>query len=119
MNSRGPRGGVPREFKRRGQGTGFIFRADGHILTNAHVVKNATKVKVTLNNGDSYSAKVVGADERSDVALIKIDAKDQKLAVLELHTQAWREVCSLAALAASHGHALLDRYRTNSASRGR
>jgi serine protease Do len=57
-----------------GQGSGFIVSADGYILTNAHVVKNADEVNVTLNDRRELKAKVVGADERTDVALLKVEA---------------------------------------------
>ncbi|HEY1899602.1 MAG TPA: Do family serine endopeptidase [Steroidobacteraceae bacterium] len=60
----------------RALGSGFIVRADGVILTNAHVVKGATKVTVTLADHREYKAKVLGQDPKTDVAVIKIDAKD-------------------------------------------
>ncbi|MCC6608626.1 MAG: DegQ family serine endoprotease [Burkholderiales bacterium] len=60
----------------RGQGSGFILSPDGYILTNAHVVDGATEVQVKLTDKREFKAKVVGADRMSDVALIKIDAKD-------------------------------------------
>jgi serine protease Do len=60
----------------RGQGSGFIVSADGYILTNAHVVENADQVTVRLTDRREYTAKVVGADKQSDVALLKVDAKD-------------------------------------------
>jgi len=64
--------------KRRsmGQGSGFIVTPDGYLLTNNHVVANADKVTVTLVDGRKFTAKTVGTDPRSDVAVIKIDAKD-------------------------------------------
>ncbi len=55
-------------------GSGFIVRADGYVLTNAHVVKEATKIKVTLQDKRSFVGTVVGSDSFSDVAIIKIDA---------------------------------------------
>ncbi len=55
-------------------GTGFVISADGEILTNYHVVKNASKLTVTMNSGESYNATVIGYEEDNDVALIKIDA---------------------------------------------
>ncbi len=58
----------------RGQGSGVIVRADGHILTNYHVVENALRVEVTLANGRKHEAKVVGTDEDTDLAVIRIDA---------------------------------------------
>ncbi len=60
----------------RGQGSGFIVSSDGYILTNTHVVDNASEVTVKLTDRREFKAKVVGADKQSDVALIKIDAKD-------------------------------------------
>lgn len=56
----------------QGQGSGFIIDADGYILTNAHVVDGADTVRVQLNNNKEYSAEVIGADKRTDVALVKI-----------------------------------------------
>ena len=64
----------PRE--QRGSGSGVIIREDGYIVTNNHVVDGATEVKVTLNNNKTYDATVIGTDEATDVALIKIDAED-------------------------------------------
>ena len=58
----------------RGQGSGVIVRADGHILTNYHVIENATSVRVTLSNGRRYDAEIVGTDEETDLAVIRIDA---------------------------------------------
>ena len=55
-------------------GSGFIISQDGYIVTNYHVVKGATSVKVTLYNGDTYDATVIGGDSDYDVAVIKIDA---------------------------------------------
>jgi serine protease Do len=60
----------------QGVGSGFIISGDGYILTNAHVVENATEVTVKLSDKRSFKAKVIGADKRTDVALIKIDGKD-------------------------------------------
>ena len=59
-----------------GLGSGVIVTEDGYILTNNHVVDNAQEVKVTLQDGREFTAKVVGRDPKSDVAVIKIDAKD-------------------------------------------
>lgn len=61
--------------ERKGSGSGVIIREDGYIVTNHHVVDNATGVKVTLNNNKSYNATIIGTDSATDVALIKIDAK--------------------------------------------
>lgn len=60
----------------RGVGSGFFISADGYILTNNHVIAEAADIYVTLTDGREFKAKVVGTDERTDVALIKIEAKD-------------------------------------------
>ena len=66
---------APQSRQVQGSGSGVIIRPDGYIVTNNHVVANATKIKVTLNNNKSYDATVIGADPATDVALIKIDAE--------------------------------------------
>ncbi len=58
-------------------GSGFIISKDGHIITNCHVVKDASKIVVTLNNKEEYEATLIGTDPRADIAVIKIDQKDQ------------------------------------------
>ena len=58
----------------RGEGSGFILSADGYVMTNAHVVEGANEVYVTLTDKREFKAKIVGADERTDVALVKIEA---------------------------------------------
>ena len=63
-----------REQERQGSGSGVIIRPDGYIVTNNHVVQNATKIEVTLNNNKTYEASVIGTDPATDVALIKIEA---------------------------------------------
>ena len=64
---------APREQRiLQGQGSGFIIDSDGYILTNAHVVEGAEKVRVQLNNNKEYNADVIGIDKRTDVALVKI-----------------------------------------------
>ncbi|MGD9596896.1 MAG: DegQ family serine endoprotease [Steroidobacteraceae bacterium] len=69
-----PRGGnMP---PTRGEGSGFIVTPDGYILTNAHVIDDATDVTVRLTDRREFTAKVIGSDKRTDVAVIKIDAKD-------------------------------------------
>ena len=57
-----------------GVGSGFVFDKKGHIITNAHVVKNANKVIVTFLDGRSYNADVIGSDEYTDIAVIKVNA---------------------------------------------
>ncbi len=61
---------------RRGVGSGFIVSADGYILTNAHVVDDANEVTVKLTDKREFKAKVIGVDRRTDVALVKIDARN-------------------------------------------
>ncbi len=72
----GARGGQQQE--QVGTGSGVIISQDGYIVTNNHVVKDATELEVTLNNNKSYKAKLVGTDSKMDIALLKIDA-EQKL----------------------------------------
>jgi serine protease Do len=60
---------------RKGVGSGFIVSPDGYILTNAHVVEDAAEVTVKLTDQREFQAKVLGSDKRTDVALVKIDAK--------------------------------------------
>jgi serine protease Do len=74
--------GVPQEFKSRSLGSGFIISADGHILTNAHVVDGADEVLVKLTDKREFKAKVLGADKRTDMALIKIEAGNLQVAKL-------------------------------------
>jgi serine protease Do len=73
-----PNGGMqgPREQLVRGQGSGFIVSADGLILTNAHVVRDAKDVTVKLTDRREFQAKVLGSDPKTDVAVLKIDAKN-------------------------------------------
>ncbi len=63
-------------------GSGFIVTDDGYILTNYHVIESYSSIKVSLYNGDTYKAEVIGYDESNDIAVIKIDAKDLTPAVL-------------------------------------
>jgi serine protease Do len=71
---RGPQGpGAP---EGRGVGSGFIISADGLVLTNAHVVDGATELRVRLPDQREFAGKVIGADKMTDVAVVKIDAKD-------------------------------------------
>ena len=70
----GQSGGTERQVV--GSGSGVIISSDGYIITNNHVIKGARKLEVTLNNKESYEAEVVGADESTDIALLKIDKSD-------------------------------------------
>ena len=87
---------LPREFRRYlhpqseeeqpekalGQGSGVIIREDGYILTNGHVIENAEKIEVRLHDGRRFKATVRGTDQRSDVAVIKIEATNLPVAKL-------------------------------------
>src|SRR5216110_2148136 len=66
--------GAPRSVQ--SEGSGFIMRPDGYIFTNFHVVEGADKIDVKLRDGRNFSARVVGTDEKTDIAVIKIDATD-------------------------------------------
>ncbi|MBF6641045.1 trypsin-like peptidase domain-containing protein [Flavobacterium sp. J49] len=72
----GQRGGQQQE--QIGTGSGVIISEDGYIVTNNHVIKDATELEVTLNNNKSYKAKLIGTDSKMDIALLKINA-DEKL----------------------------------------
>ncbi|MBR6755422.1 MAG: trypsin-like peptidase domain-containing protein [Peptococcaceae bacterium] len=65
-----------------GGGSGIIFRNDGYIITNNHVVEGATGIEVSLYNGESYQAEIIGVDSATDLAVIKIEAPDLAAAVL-------------------------------------
>jgi serine protease Do len=73
-----PRRGAPREDdsepQQRGVGSGFVLTADGYVMTNAHVVDGADEVIVTLTDKREYKARIIGADKRTDVAVVKIEA---------------------------------------------
>jgi serine protease Do len=66
--------GGEREFEVNSLGSGFVISADGYVLTNAHVVDAANEITVKLTDKREFKAKVIGADRRTDVALLKIDA---------------------------------------------
>jgi len=74
FNDRQPR--QPREYRQMGQGSGFIISEDGYILTNNHVVSDADVISVKLNDGRELKADRIGGDEKSDIAVIKIDAEN-------------------------------------------
>jgi len=70
---RSPGGGNDDEPQQRGVGSGFILSADGYVMTNAHVVEGADELLVTLTDKREFKAKVIGADKRTDVAVVKIE----------------------------------------------
>ena len=72
----GPGGMTPRDVPIRGEGSGFIVNPDGIILTNAHVVRDAEHVTVKLTDHREFQAKVLGSDPKTDVAVLKVDAKE-------------------------------------------
>jgi serine protease Do len=70
-----PERGTPRQMPATGQGSGFFITADGYAVTNNHVVANAQSVQITSDDGRTYTAKVIGTDQRTDLALIKVDGR--------------------------------------------
>ena len=74
--------GLEREYKRVGLGSGVIIDKEGYILTNEHVISGASEVKVKLSDGREFNAEVKGTDKRSDLAVIKIEAKGLRPAKL-------------------------------------
>ena len=77
----GRRGGQPQTQERRAGGSGVIISDDGYIVTNNHVIEDATKLRVKLNDGRKFDAKVIGTDPTTDVALIKAEGAGDRLAV--------------------------------------
>jgi serine protease Do len=76
-------GGPQRPQRQQSLGSGFIISTDGYIVTNTHVVRGAEQIRVRLDNGAQYDAKLVGADPKTDVALIKIKPSEE-LSVVQL-----------------------------------
>jgi serine protease Do len=74
--------GAPRQFENKSLGSGFIISGDGYILTNAHVVESAEEILVRLTDKREFKARLIGADKRTDVALIKIEAQKLPRVVL-------------------------------------
>ena len=70
-----PQGQAPQGRKYVAAGSGFVISADGYIVTNNHVVEDATKVTVIFDNGDEKTATVIGTDERTDLAVVKVDGE--------------------------------------------
>jgi serine protease Do len=77
FRGQGGMNGMPRQRHQviTGEGSGFFISADGYAVTNNHVVDHAESVQVTMDDGTSYTAKVVGTDPKTDLALIKVDGK--------------------------------------------
>ncbi len=75
--------GPQRNVPRRSLGTGFIIDKEGYVFTNNHVIAGADEITVSLENGEEFSAKVIGTDPKTDIALIKIDSKNS-LPIIEL-----------------------------------
>jgi serine protease Do len=86
---RGPQGpGEPREHRGSGQGSGVIVSADGYILTNNHVIDGARTVTITLPDKREFTGKIVGADPKTDLAVVKIDGQN-------LPTVSWGDATKL------------------------
>ncbi|EIM72839.1 protease Do [Nitritalea halalkaliphila LW7] len=71
---RRPDQGPPQQREGRSSGSGVIISPDGYIVTNNHVIENATKIEISLENNDRYTARVIGTDPTTDLALIKVEA---------------------------------------------
>lgn len=76
--------GEQQQQKQQSQGSGFVYDTSGHVITNDHVVQGATSLTVTLADGSTYDATLVGTDPSTDLAVIKIDAPADKLHPLSL-----------------------------------
>ncbi len=74
--TRNPFSGTRAGTALQGTGSGVIISPDGYIVTNNHVIQNASQLQVTLNNNENYMAEIIGSDPKSDIALLKIDAED-------------------------------------------
>lgn len=74
--------GAPQTRRDKSLGSGFLISKDGYIVTNNHVVRDAESIQVKLSNDKVYDAKVVGGDQKTDIAVIKINAADLPVAVL-------------------------------------
>jgi serine protease Do len=80
----GPRGAEPQEREQRGLGSGVIFSKDGLVLTNNHVVEGADEITVQTADGTDYPAEVVGTDEKSDVAVLRLKGQVKDLVPLKV-----------------------------------
>lgn len=75
-------GQIMQQYISEGAGSGVILTSDGYIVTNNHVIDGANKITVRLRNGESYEAKLIGTDAQTDLAVIKIEATNLKVATL-------------------------------------
>ena len=75
--------GQPERRPTRAQGSGFLISSDGYIVTNHHVADKADEIEVTFENEEKYKAKIIGSDSRTDIALLKIEAKKKFTNYLE------------------------------------
>jgi len=66
----------PKEHKSAGLGSGVIVSSDGYIITNSHVIKDADEIKVTLTDKKEFAGRVIGSDPKTEIAVVKIEAKD-------------------------------------------
>lgn len=66
--------GGPRKAPVQGQGSGFVVSADGYVVTNNHVIDGATKIQIAFDGDEKYEAKLIGTDQRTDIALLKIES---------------------------------------------
>lgn len=80
----GPRGGEPEEREQRGLGSGVIYSKDGLVLTNNHVIEEADEITVQTGDGTDYDAEVVGSDEKSDVAVLRLKGNVKDLVPIKL-----------------------------------
>ena len=71
-----------RTFETEGVGSGVIFKSDGYIITNNHVIAGAKEIIVSLSDGNTITGKLIGTDEMTDIAVVKVDAKDLPTATL-------------------------------------
>ena len=80
----GPHGGGGRKHKSSGEGSGFVISADGFVVTNNHVVENMDEITVRFLDGKELEAKIVGRDPKTDIALLKVDPKENQLKTIAL-----------------------------------
>ncbi len=80
-----PDGGRPKIVQ--GQGSGFVISSDGYVVTNNHVIDGATKIQLQFDDGKKYDAKLVGTDQRTDIALLKIEGTNTTFPTVKLSTK--------------------------------